>query len=112
MNNINSLRTEYPCYPQSVLDDLADGFAITDADDGFQRFKQLSPSVFHYRCEIHEGETCEAIIDIGLIDQQEAIEGFFDSIDDIYLGFDEAAPRIIGECAFKLANHYHAPIIN
>lgn len=86
--------------PTNVTDDLENGFIMTDEDDGFQRCKKISETVFEYRCEL-DGDTFELIIDVDSINHESAISGYYDSIDDVHSEYGDDANMIIAECYFE-----------
>lgn len=88
------------CYPMNVQQDINEGWQITDIDDGYQRVKKLSETVFHYRCEL-DGSTHAEIIDIEEIDQEDAVSGFYDSVEEVNELYGDSANMIIAECQFE-----------
>jgi hypothetical protein len=87
--------------PENVEQDIVAGFVMTDIDDGFQRCKKLSKTVFQYRCEVN-GETHEETVDVDDVDTEEAISGYYDSIDDLIEENGVAdANMLIAECYFE-----------
>ena len=87
-------------YPANVKLDLNSGFRITDEDDGFQRCKKVSDTVYQYRCD-YDGETFDEIIDTNAIDKEEAITGFYGSVEAVNEEFGEDANMIFAECEFE-----------
>jgi hypothetical protein len=87
--------------PEHVKQDLAAGFIMTDEDDGFQRCKKLSDTVFIYRCDVN-GKVHEEEIDINEIDADEAIEGYYDSMEELVEdNGQESANMLIAEFYFE-----------
>lgn len=86
--------------PKHVNDDLANGFIMTDIDDGFQRMKQVNETTFTYRCELN-GDTFEETIDVDTIDKEEAISGYYGSVGEVVAEYGESANMIIAECEFE-----------
>jgi hypothetical protein len=86
--------------PEHVEKDLNDGFEMTDIDDGFQRCKTLSETTFLFRCDVND-EVFEETIDTDKINQEGAISGYYDSVDDVHDQYAESALMIIAECYFE-----------
>lgn len=86
--------------PRNVQLDLDSGFIMTDVDDGFQRCRIISDTVFEYRCEVHGQEAVE-IIDVANIDQEEAVSGYYGSVEEVREEYGKSANMIIAECAFE-----------
>ena len=87
--------------PSHVEQDLANGFIMTDEDDGFQRCKKLSDTCFLYRCDVN-GEVYEDEIDVTEIDQEDAISGYYDSVESLVEEHGQAdANMLIAECHFE-----------
>jgi glycine/serine hydroxymethyltransferase len=57
-------------------------------------------TVFEYRC-YYNGSDVSEIIDIEDIDQEDAINGFYDSLADVHELYGESANMIVAECAFE-----------
>jgi hypothetical protein len=92
-------------YPSNVISDINDGFEITDEDDGFQRVKIISDTVFIYKCEF-DGETIEMEIDVekDCDNQEEIIESYYGSLASFKEEFKDDLPSmnmIIAECYFE-----------
>jgi hypothetical protein len=86
---------------EHIEQDLVNGFIITDQDDGFQRCKKLSSTVFLYRCDVNN-EVHEEEIDIKQIDVDEAIDGYYNSVEDmIKENGQSGANMLIAECHFE-----------
>ena len=88
-------------YPSNVQKDLDAGFRITDEDDGFQRVKKLSDTVFQYKCDYNDSCVDETI-DVEKIDKVEAISGGYSSIEEVYTDYGDDANMIFAECEFEL----------
>ena len=86
--------------PSHVMADLNAGFVMTDLDDGFQRCLKSSETVFIYRCDVND-EVHEETIDTDKIDHDEAICGFYDSVDEVRELYGDSALMIIAECYFE-----------
>lgn len=90
-------------FPAHVVVDLNDGFTITDVDDGFQRVK-VSGSNYTFKSELH-GDTIEHSFDFDEVDQASAIEGFYDSLEEVKETYQDDAPLIIAECYYEKSIH-------
>ncbi len=87
--------------PNYVEEDLLAGFVLTDPDDGHQRCKKISDTVFLYRCEVN-GEMHEEEIDVNDIDADEAICGYYDSVEKLIEDNGvKDANMLIAECHFE-----------
>lgn len=87
--------------PKHIEDDLVAGFILTDEDDGYQRCKKLSKTTYLYRCEVN-GETYEEEVDVTKINQEEAIDGYYDSIEAVIEEYGSLnSNMIIAECYFE-----------
>jgi hypothetical protein len=87
--------------PQHIQEDLASGFEMTDIDDGFQRCKKVSDTVFVYRCDV-DGDVYEEEIDVEKINAEEAIDGYYDSVESLVAENGVAdANMLIAECQFE-----------
>jgi hypothetical protein len=86
--------------PQNVKVDVDNGFFVTDADDGWQRCKRISDTVFVFKCDVN-GLTVEEEIDIDNIDKEDAISGFYDSVSEVEDIYGDDANMIIAECEFE-----------
>ncbi|MGO3345938.1 MAG: hypothetical protein ACTIM4_11875 [Marinomonas sp.] len=86
--------------PQNVQNDVDNEFIMTDVDDGFQRCRIISDTVFEYRCEA-SGQEIREIIDIDDIDQEEAVSGYYGSVEEVRKEYGKSANMIIAECAFE-----------
>ena len=88
-------------YPAHVTDDLNNGFFMTDIDDGYQRCKKLSDTVYLFRCDV-DGEVHEEQIDVTKINHEEAICGYYDSVAELVEEMGQTtANMIIAECHFE-----------
>jgi hypothetical protein len=95
--------TDWDDIPPHVQKDIDSGYVITDLDDGWQRMKQLSSSTFQYRCEL-DGKTVEEIIDVDQMEtteHEEALEGFYGSVNQVKEIYGKDANQIIAECHFE-----------
>lgn len=87
--------------PNHIEEDLVAGFKLTDVDDGYQRCKKISPTTYLYRCDVN-GEVYEEEINVDNIDKKEAIQGYYDSLEDlIETHGNNCANMIIAECYFE-----------
>jgi predicted transcriptional regulator len=87
-------------YPENVKEDLMSGFIMTDEDDGFQRCKKLSDSIYHYCCD-NDGFVVSEVINVDEIDKADAISGFYDSVQAVHEIYGEHANMIFAECYFE-----------
>lgn len=87
-------------FPKNVQNDLSSGFILTDQDDGFQRCKPLSETVFQYRCN-YDGELFDETIDVDTIDKDQTISGFYNSVEAVVEEFGKNANMILAECEFE-----------
>ena len=88
-------------FPEHIEQDLVAGFIMTDEGDGFQRCKKLSDTLYLYRCDVND-EVYEEEIDVKQIDAEEAIEGYYDSVEDMIEENGQLdANMLIAECYFE-----------
>lgn len=87
--------------PNHVEEDLVAGFIMTDENDGYQRCKKLSETEFLYRCDVND-EVHEEEINVELIDVNEAISGYYNSIEELVKENGQVnANMLIAECHFE-----------
>ena len=86
--------------------DRAQGFVVTDPDDGWQRCKQISEDTFHFRaCYLVPVErdvvTVDEFVCLSEIDQEDAVLGYYGSVQEVMEQCGAAADQIIAECYFE-----------
>lgn len=94
--------------PKEVQQDIDNGFIITDIDDNYQRCKELSSTLFHYRSgQDEDSNLVDETIDVSTLSDKEkadAIDGYYDSMDALVeeMDSDESSVNmIIAECYFE-----------
>jgi hypothetical protein len=87
-------------FPDVVKRDVDAGFIISDPDDGWQRYKKLNETTFVFKCEVN-GATHEEEINVDDIDHKNAIDGYYDSVNDVIEQYGDDANLIIAECEFE-----------
>jgi hypothetical protein len=87
-------------YPENVQNDVNNGFEVTDEDDGYQRVKKISETVFEFKCD-DDGDEFEEVIDVEKIDKLKAISGRYDSLEEIEAEYGVNTNLVIAECEFE-----------